>query len=541
MPNRPRLLESYWPATDDLPLIDSTCGDALREAATLRPDAVAIIDADGPFGSRRRWTYLELLTESEELAGALAGRFPKGTHVAVCGANSPEWVITQFALALSGLVMVTVNPALKVDELAYVLQQSKSRGIFYQAAYRGVDMRATIDAACDLNGSSLDVIERLDQLDAFLADAVPAGALPAVSSGDPVMIQYTSGTTGNPKGAELSHYNVTNNSRFMAILKGVDETTINLAVAPLFHTAGCVANVLGSIQAGSTILLPSAFGAASMLDLIAEEKVTFTFGVPTMLIALLAEQAANPRDISSLKTVFSGAATVPVEVVKRVEAEFGVRLIIGYGQTETSPAITHTRLDDAPEDKSETIGYAIPQVEVKIIDPETGETLPVGQSGELCTRGFLVMLGYFDNPDATNATIDRDGWLHTGDLCAMDDRGYCRITGRLKDLIIRGGENIYPREIEELLYAHPKVSEVAVIGIPDDYWGEEVGAILTFASGESDSSETLREYLGEKLAKHKVPKHWFALPEIPATASGKLQKFKLVELVKDNELDAHRI
>jgi acyl-CoA synthetase (AMP-forming)/AMP-acid ligase II len=541
MPNRPRLLESYWPATDDLPLIDSTCGDALREAATLRPDAVAIIDADGPFGSRRRWTYLELLTESEELAGALAGRFPKGTHVAVCGANSPEWVITQFALALSGLVMVTVNPALKVDELAYVLQQSKSRGIFYQTEYRGVDMRATIDAACDLNGSNLDFIERLDQLDAFLADAVPAGALPAVSSGDPVMIQYTSGTTGNPKGAELSHYNVTNNSRFMAILKGVDETTINLAVAPLFHTAGCVANVLGSIQAGSTILLPSAFGAASMLDLIAEEKVTFTFGVPTMLIALLAEQAANPRDISSLKTVFSGAATVPVEVVKRVEAEFGVRLIIGYGQTETSPAITHTRLDDAPEDKSETIGYAIPQVEVKIIDPETGETLPVGQSGELCTRGFLVMLGYFDNPDATNATIDRDGWLHTGDLCAMDDRGYCRITGRLKDLIIRGGENIYPREIEELLYAHPKVSEVAVIGIPDDYWGEEVGAILTFASGESDSSETLREYLGEKLAKHKVPKHWFALPEIPATASGKLQKFKLVELVKDNELDAHRI
>lgn len=541
MLERPQLVESYWPASDDQSLVDSTCGDALREAAALRPDAVAIIDADGPFGSRRRWTYLELLTESERLAKALAGQFPKGTHIALCGANSPEWVITQFALALSGLVMVTVNPALKVDELAYVLQQSKSRGVFYQAAYRGVDMGATIASASEATATKLDFMSRLDQVNEFLAQSAPVGTLPAVEPGDPAMIQYTSGTTGNPKGAELSHYSVTNNSRFMAILKGIDETTINLAVAPLFHTAGCVANVLGSIQCGSTILLPSAFGAASMLDLIAEERVTFTFGVPTMLVALLTEQAANPRDISSLTTVFSGAATVPVDIVKRVENEFGVRLIIGYGQTETSPAITHTRLDDTPEDKSETIGYGIPQVEIKIIDTETGETLPVGQAGELCTRGFLLMLGYYDNPEATAATIDSEGWLHTGDLCSMDERGYCRITGRLKDLIIRGGENIYPREVEELLYAHPAIAEVAVIGIPDDYWGEEVGAILTFEPGERDTSEMLKNYLNEKLARHKIPKHWFALSDIPATASGKLQKFKLVELAKDGELDAHRI
>lgn len=507
----------------------------------MRPTAVALVDADGPFGSRRQWTYSQLLTESEQLAKTLAGQFPKGTHVAIFGANSPEWVITQFALALSGLVMVTVNPALKVDELAYVLRQSKSRAVFYQAEYRGADMGAIVEAACDLNGSRLDVMQRLEELDEMLAHGTPVDTLPTVEPGDPAMIQYTSGTTGDPKGAELSHHSVTNNSRFMATLKGIDGSTVNLAVAPLFHTAGCVANVLGSVQAGCTMLQPSAFSAESMLDLIAEEKVSFTFGVPTMLIALLTEQAANPRDVSSLTTMFSGAATVPVDVVKRVEQEFGVRLIIGYGQTETSPAITHTRLDDSPEDKSETIGYAIPQIEVKIIDTETGETLPVGQSGELCTRGFHLMLGYFDNPEATQATIDSDGWLHTGDLCSMDDRGYCRITGRLKDLIIRGGENIYPREIEEALYVHPAVSEVAVVGVPDDYWGEEVGAVLTFVPGESATGDSLREYLIEKLAKHKVPTQWYAMPEIPSTASGKLQKFRLVEMLAENELDDRRI
>ncbi|MDG2262433.1 MAG: AMP-binding protein, partial [Actinomycetota bacterium] len=418
---------------------------------------------------------------------------------------------------------------------------SRSRGIFYQPEYRGVDMRATIEAACRVNMADLDFMRSLGELDDVLAEWAPADSLPTVDPADPAMIQYTSGTTGDPKGAELSHYSVTNNSRFMAILKEIDDTTVNLAVAPLFHTAGCVANVLGSVQRGSTMLLPSGFSPASMLDLIAEERVTFTFGVPTMLIALLAEQDASPRDLSSLRTVFSGAATVPVEVVKRVESEFDVRLIIGYGQTETSPAITHTRPSDTPEDKSETIGYAIPQIEIKIIDPESGDTLPVGEPGELCTRGFNVMLGYYDDPDATHATIDGEGWLHTGDLCAMDDRGYCRITGRLKDLIIRGGENIYPREIEEVLYAHPAIAEVAVIGIRDDYWGEEVGAVMTLAPDREVSGETLRHYLQERLARHKIPQYWFAVPEIPSTASGKLQKFRLVELAEAGELDPYGV
>lgn len=541
MHNYPRLTESYWPATRDEPLLDSSCAEIIRQAAAEHANSVALIDADGQFGSRRRWTYLELFSASEQLAKALAKQFPKGTHIAVWGANSPEWVISQFALALSGLVMVTVNPALKEDELAYVLRQSKARGIFYQPIYRGANLRAIIDAVCTSTNLTLELVHELDAISELAAAASSDTQLPQVAPQDPVMIQYTSGTTGQPKGAQLSHHSVTNNARLMAHLKVLDENTINLAVAPLFHTAGCVANVLGAIQTGGAMLLPSSFDAASMLDLIAEEKVTYTFGVPTMLIALLEEQAVNSRDLSSLKTVFSGAATVPVEVVKRVEQEFGARLIIGYGQTETSPSITHTRLDDSAEDKSETIGYAIPQVEIKIVDPETHVTLPVGQPGELCTRGFLLMLGYFDKPDATAATIDKEGWLHTGDLCSMDERGYCRITGRLKDLIIRGGENIYPREIEEILYTHPAVSEVAVIGIPDNYWGEEVGAVIKCAPNTKITGEELKTHLSEKLARHKIPKHWYALDEIPATASGKLQKFKLVDLAKGKMLQTHAI
>ena len=437
--------------------------------------------------------------------------------------------------------MVTVNPALKKEELGYLLKQSKSRGIFYQTTYRGAKLLPIIDAACVSKNLKLEFIQPLDAIESLYISANGDEQLPEVSPQDPVMIQYTSGTTGRPKGALLSHHSVTNNARMMAYLKELDVSTINLAVAPLFHTAGCVANVLGTTQTGGAMLLPSAFDAASMLDLIAEEKVTYTFGVPTMLIALLEEQARNPRDLSSLEIVFSGAATVPVDVVKRVEKEFGVRLIIGYGQTETSPAITHTRLDDSATDKSETIGYAIPQVEVKIVDPETKKTLPIGQAGELCTRGFLVMLGYFDNPQETAATIDENGWLHTGDLCSMDDRGYCRITGRLKDLIIRGGENIYPREIEELLYAHPQISEVAVIGIPNDYWGEEVAAVIKLMPDTVISGEALKMHLSQKLAKHKIPKYWFALDEIPATASGKLQKFKLTELAQDDAFRAFAI
>ena len=533
------LTKSYWPATRDIALIDTSCGEVLRATAARTPDQPALIDADGAFGQRRRWRYAELLADAERIAHACRARFEPGTHVAVWAANCPEWIIVQFGLALAGMVLVTVNPAYRPRELAYVLAQSRVQAVFHQREYRGLDMARAVREARE--GSAVEMVVCLDELAGFLEHGRASAGLPDVAPDSRAMIQYTSGTTGQPKGALLNHYSVANNARIMALLKELDADTVNLAVAPLFHTAGCVANVLGTVQTSGTMLLPSAFDAASMLDLIEQERVTYTFAVPTMLVALLAAQAARPRDLSSLETVFSGAAIVPVDIVRRVEAEFGVRLIIGYGQTETSPAITHTRLDDDPIDKSETIGCPIPQAEVKIVDPESGKTQPVDTPGELCTRGFLVMMGYYDMPNATAATIDDEGWLHTGDLCSMDARGYCRITGRLKDMIIRGGENIYPREIEELLHSHPDIAEAAVLGVADDYWGESIAAVVTFASENSTTNDALKAYLLRDLARYKVPEHWFALDEMPATASGKIQKFRLAEMIEDGLLEQARI
>ena len=535
------LQESYWPATNDLPLLDTTCGGVLRAAAEAHPNRVALIEGHADPARRRRWTYAELLAESARTARALLGHFAPGEHVAVWAGNCPEWVILQFGLALAGLVMVTVNPAYRAAELAYVLRQSRARGVFHQAEFRGLAMRAAVEEIIATEALNITTVVDLEDLAQFAARGDPDCTLPTVVPSQPCMIQYTSGTTGSPKGALLNHYSVTNNARMMALIKEQDDATVNLAVAPLFHTAGCVANVLGMTQIGGTLVLPPAFDAEFMLDLIESECVTYSFGVPTMLIALLAAQARRPRDLSSLKTVFSGATIVPIEVVRQVEEQFGATLIIGYGQTETSPSITHTRPRDNAQDKSETIGQAIPQIEIKIIDPATGTTLPVDQPGELCTRGFHVMMGYYDMAEATAATIDADGWLHTGDLCAMDARGYCRVTGRLKDLIIRGGENIYPREIEEVLYTHEAIAEVAVVGVPDDYWGEQVAAIVTRKAGATISGEALREFVALRLARHKVPSQWYALAAIPATASGKLQKFRLVEMYRAGQLEGARI
>ena len=536
-----RLNESYWPANSEMPLVETSCGGVLRTAAAVYPDHIALVEGHPDPTQRRRWTYAALLADAERTACALLNHFVPGDHVAIWAGNSPEWVIVQYALALAGMVLVTVNPAYRPAELGYVLRQSRARGVFHQADYRGLNMRTAIDQALALEGITLDTVVGLDRLSEFVAAADRGATLPEVDPFKPCMIQYTSGTTGQPKGALLNHYSVTNNSRLMALIKELDGTAVNLAVAPLFHTAGCVGNVLGMAQIGATLVQPAAFDAESMLDLIEQERVTYTFGVPTMLIALLAAQARSPRDLTSLKTVFSGATIVPMEVVRQVEEQFGVTLIIGYGQTETSPAITHTRPHDNAVDKSETIGQPIPQIEVKIIDPLSGATLALDQPGELCTRGFLVMMGYYDMPEATAATIDAEGWLHTGDLCSMDARGFCRVTGRLKDMIIRGGENIYPREIEEVLYTHAAVAEVAVVGLPDDYWGEQVGAVVTLKADARISGEALREYVAARLARHKVPSQWYALAAIPATASGKLQKFRLIEMYRAGELEAARI
>ena len=527
---------SYWPSTRDMPLLDTHCGGVLRAAAAERPNHPALIEATANPALRRRWSYAALLAEAERTAQALLTKFSPGDHVAIWAGNSPEWVILQYGIALAGLVLVTLNPALRVEELSYVLRQSRARGVFYQRLWRGADMEALLAEALVREGLNIPLVFCLDDLTAFTQRARATIALPVIDPRAACMLQYTSGTTGKPKGALLNHYSVTNNARMMALIKEQGPDTINLGVAPLFHTGGCVGNVLGTVQTSGTLLLPEAFDADLMLDLIEQERVTYSFGVPTMLIALLAAQARKPRDVSSLRTLFSGATIVPVEVVRQVEARFGVTLIIGYGQTETSPAITHTRPGDNARDKSETIGQPVPQIEVKIVDPASGALLPVGTPGELCTRGFHVMMAYYDLPEATAATIDAEGWLHTGDLCVMDDRGYFRVTGRLKDLIIRGGENIYPREIEELLYTHPAVAEAAVFGVPDDYWGETVASAVVFKRAQHATAATLHAWLSSRLARHKLPIRWYALESLPTTASGKPQKFRLLEMFRSGAL-----
>lgn len=535
------LTQSYWPASQDAELHSVTCGSVLRASAARWPDKVALVDPGEGNGPIRRWTYAELLAQAEKVAHLLAARFPKGTHVAIYAANCPEWVFVQFGAALAGMVLVTVNPACNVSELAYILRQSRSRAVFHQQSWRGADMGAFVDQAAAQEGLEIALKVNIDNPAEFADANVPVACLPDVAPSDPAMIQYTSGTTGYPKGVLLSHHQIANTSRIMAEVKELDESTINLSVAPLFHTGGCVGGVLGSVQIGSTLILLRSFDPEFMLDLIEAESVTYTFAVPTMLIALLQAQRQRTRDLSSLSMVFSGGATVPVSVVQDTEREFGVRLIIGYGLTESSPAITHTRPGDNAQDISETIGRAIPLVEVKIADPETGAIQPIGVSGELCCRGFNVMMGYYDMPEATAAAIDPDGWLHSGDLCQMDERGYCRITGRLKDMIIRGGENIYPREIEEALMTHAEVASVAVFGIADEYWGEQVGCAFVPEPGRTPDMAGLVEHCGKSLARHKIPKIWFSMADLPLTPSGKIQKFRLGQMAVAGDLDYARL
>ncbi|MGH9060025.1 MAG: AMP-binding protein, partial [Acidimicrobiales bacterium] len=433
---------------------------------------------------RRRWTYAELLADAERAARALAAAgMGSGERLAVWGPNLPEWVILELGAALAGVVLVTVNPALRAPELAHVLGQSRSAGLFLVPELRGNPMAASLDQVRP-ELPELRSVWRLDRWDEFMQGAGPAGEgrgrepePAAVQPRDPAQIQYTSGTTGLPKGALLSHRGIVNNARLCARRMEVGAGDVWLDPMPLFHTGGCVLGVLGALWSRATHVLVPGFDPGLVLELVESEGAAVLGGVPTMLMALMEHPRFPATDLSSLRAVLCGGATVPADLVRRIEGGLGVRFGIVFGQTESSPVITQTRLDDSAEDKAETIGQPLPRTEVKIVDP-AGETVAPGVVGELCTRGYLVMDGYFEAPEATALAIDAGGWLHTGDLCSMDDRGYFKVEGRLKDMIIRGGENLYPREIEAAILAHPGVADVAVVGAPDPRWGEQVAAFV---------------------------------------------------------------
>jgi fatty-acyl-CoA synthase len=530
-----RLATSYWPADRSEPLLDITVGDLLRAAAAEVPGRLALVEGSPDPAARRTWTYAELLAVAERTARALLARFAPGERIAVWAPNCPEWMLLQHGVSLAGMVLVTVNPALRAREVRYVLAQSRAAGIFFADSYRGFDMAGAVEGlraglpelreAIPLSGW-----DRFAASGDFTSPSPGAATLPPVGPGDPAQIQYTSGTTGFPKGAILHHRGVVNASRFVAIGSGVQDGGIWVNAMPMFHIGGGTLTELGTIARRGTYVLLPGFDPGLVLELIEAYRGTIILAVPTMLLAMLDHPGLATRDLSSLQTVMSGAAVVPAALVRRATETFGCQTAIVFGQTELHGVVSQTQLGDSADDQSETIGRPLPQVEVKITDPVTGEIMPVGQVGEICARGYQTMLGYFGMPAETAAALDGDGWLRTGDLAAMDGRGYLTITGRLKDMIIRGGENIYPREIEDVLFAHPAVAQAAVVGLADEKWGERVAAVIMPADpANPPSAEALRDYCRECLAGFKAPADWFFVAEYPLTASGKIQKFRLQE------------
>ncbi|TXS94092.1 AMP-binding protein [Parahaliea maris] len=529
------MTDSYAKGPSEPPIRDVTVGELLAEAARDNPDRLALIAGVPDPAARRQWTYAELYDDAQALARVLAEEFEQGERVAVWAGNVPEWVIVEFAAALAGVILVTVNPSFQARELQYILTQSRASGLLVQNNCRGNPL---LQHAEQVRGECPELrwMACLDDMDSLLARGRESQqALPSVRPGDPVMIQYTSGTTGFPKGALLHHRGLINVALFSMALQGAGDAGVLVNPMPLFHTAGCGLAVLGAVGSQSTFVLPEMFEPGLILELIETYGARNLVGVPTMLVALLEHPDFGKRDLSSVRFIGSGAATVPTTLVRRLEETLNAPFSIAFGQTECSPTATLTLPSDSVEDKASSVGRAMPHTEAKIVDPETGEIAPVGTLGEFCTRGYHVMLEYFDMPQATEKTIDADGWLHTGDLCTMDKRGYFTVEGRLKDMIIRGGENIYPREIEEALFRHPSVAEVAVVGLPHDRWGEEVGCFLRPTPGQELDQEALFSYLRENLSPQKTPRLWFEVENFPLTGSGKIQKFKLRELWQNGE------
>jgi fatty-acyl-CoA synthase len=523
------LAESYVAGPAAPAARDITLGQLLEQAARSAPERIALIAGVPDPTLRRQWTYSELYAEAQRTARALLSRFKPGERIAVWAQNLPEWIMLEFGAGLAGLVLVTVNPGFRANEFEYVLKQSRSAGVFVVNSFRGNPMLETVHDVAPRCPELREII-CFDDWAAFIAAGDDKSiALPAVKPTDPVMIQYTSGTTGFPKGALLHHRGLATNGSDVAERMGIDEGDVFITTMPLFHTGGCVCCVLGAVSKAATQVLLEAFEPGLVLELFETYRGNAMVAVPTMLVAMLEHPRFASIDLSSVKTICSGGSTVPAALVTLFEQKLGAPFTIVFGQTECSPVAAMTRTTDMIEDKAGTIGLPLPNMETKIANPDTGKTVAIGEIGEFCTRGYHVMLGYFEMPEATAAAIDSEGWLHTGDLCAMDARGYCTVEGRLKDMIIRGGENIYPRELEELLFRHPKIGEVAVVGLPHEKWGEEVAAFIRPARGAVIDKEELSAYMRASLAPHKTPKHWFVVEAFPLTGSGKIQKFKLRE------------
>lgn len=523
------LTESYIPAQTDDVVLETTVGGILRDAARRRGDAPALVEVDPAGETARQWTFPELLADSERLAAALASRYVPGERVVVWAPNIPEWVLMEFACGLAGLVLVTANPSYQTAELRYVLEQSGASALFSVESHRGNPM-AEIAAAAAAGLDAVREIVDLEDPEALFRTGGRPAALPDVGPGDAAQIQYTSGTTGFPKGAVLSHRSLTNNARFFVGRTNTRPDSVWANFMPMFHTSGCGMITLGALQAGCPMFLVKQFDPAAVLRLIERERVTAVLGVPTMLVAMLECMEQGTFDVSSAEIAVSGGSMVAPELVRKTVERFGCAFQTVYGQTESAPLITQHHEGEPLDIVCNTAGLPMPRTEVSIRSVDGKKRLlPLDEVGEICVRGYCVMIGYHENPSATAEAIDADGWLHTGDLGTLDRRGYLRITGRVKEMIIRGGENLFPAEIENALLEHPDVAEVAVVGLPDDKWGEIVACFARLEPGRTFDPEELHRHCRVYLSPQKTPAVWRQVEAFPLTGSGKIRKFALVE------------
>jgi fatty-acyl-CoA synthase len=545
---------SYTSGTSDVPLLGLTIGDLFDRTVAEHADNEALVSRH----QQQRYTYRQLQAEVDRCARALiALGVDKGQRVGIWAPNCAEWAITQFATAKLGAILVNINPSYRLNEVHYALRQSGCTWLvtapsFKSSDYTGMMHELAPELAAsrcgELRAASFPALRGVVRLGeapspgmlgwgALLALAERVGAEELARRqrqqefDDPINIQFTSGTTGYPKGATLSHHNILNNGYFTTELLRFTHRDRLLIPVPLYHCFGMVMGNLGCVTHGATMIYPSdGFDPTAVLEAAQAERATALYGVPTMFIAELNHPDFARYDLSTLRTGIMAGSPCPVEVMKQVQAQMHMHEVaIAYGMTETSPVSTQTRIG-APLDKQVgTVGQVHPHVQIKIVDPQTGQVVPVGERGELCTRGYSVMLGYWDNDEATRTAIDAARWMHTGDLATMDDEGYLNIVGRIKDMIIRGGENVYPREIEEFLYGHPKIQDVQVIGVPDEKYGEEIMAWVKLREGQAATEDEIRDYCRGQIAHYKIPRYVRFVDAFPMTVTGKIQKFLMRE------------
>lgn len=532
--------------------IENTLGGVLDDLSKNNPNGWAVRYTDRNYFR----TWKELNDEADLIArGMMSLGVKKGDHVAIWATNTPEWILTLFAAAKIGAVLVTVNTNFKIFELEYLLRQSDTKLLVMIGGFKNNDYVATVNellpelktTSGEIESEHLPFLKRV----VFAGKETPEGMLnfedlkilggdfpveiyeenkKTLNTHDVVNMQYTSGTTGFPKGVMLTHYNILNNGKTIGDgMKFTKDDKLCITV-PFFHCFGLVLAMMACITHGTTMVPVERYSPVPVMNAISVEKCTAVHGVPTMFIAMLEHAQFNNFDFSSLRTGIMAGSPCPIEVMKKVIDKMNMReIVIVFGQTEASPGCTMTTTSDSIDKRVNTVGRAFPGVECKIIDPESGEELPINTPGEFCARGYNIMKGYYKMPEATAQAIDKDGWLHTGDLCTVDEDGYYKVVGRIKDMIIRGGENIYPKEIEECLYTCDKVSDVQVIGVPSEAYGEEVMACVILKEGEEMTEEEIKEFVGARMAKHKVPRYVRFVDSFPTNAAGKIQKFKMRE------------